>query len=347
MKRSTVAIIVTLASLISLTVIIAVVLHGISRGGFAGDPAVSENEPVPEEAFDGSEDTDAEFVSAEPVSDMAEEVSWDETEAEPEYTELDAEPEDYREPLEKYKELLQVNPYVAGWLSIDGTAINDPVVYTPASQNYFLHRDLAGNDLERGTFFIAIDWQPEYNMTLIYGHNMKDGSGFGSLSKFEDRRYGMEHSKMHFDTLYEEKEYELLGVFYSQIEEEELETEEDREAADQQIAQASIAQIEEEQGEIVEPEELTVNDLDLNWDFMGEDIYRVEKDEDNGRFRYYYYTNLSDPDEFDYFVRNVKERELYDTGVEASWGDELLVLSTCSYQVTNGRFVVVGVHHRN
>ena len=347
MKRSTVAIIVTLASLISLTVIIAIVLHGISRGGFANDTVASEEEPFQEEAFDGSEDADAEFVSAEPVSDMAEEVSWDETEAEPEYTELDAEPEDYREPLEKYKELLQVNPYVAGWLSIDGTGINDPVVYTPASQNYFLHRDLAGNDLERGTFFIAIDWQPEYNMTLIYGHNMKDGSGFGSLSKFEDRRYGMEHSKMHFDTLYEEKEYELLGVFYSQIEEEELETEEDREAADQQIAEASIAQIEEEQGEIVEPEELTVNDLDLNWDFMGEDIYRVEKDEDNGRFRYYYYTNLSDPDEFDYFVRNVKERELYDTGVEASWGDELLVLSTCSYQVTNGRFVVVGVHHRN
>ena len=85
-------------------------------------------------------------------------------------------------------------------------------------------------------------------------------------------------------------------------------------------------------------------DLNLYFDMGDVDIYRQEKDEDNGRFRYYYYTDLSDKDDFDYYVRNVKERALYDTGIEAEWGDDLITLSTCSYQVKNGRFVVVGIY---
>ena len=39
------------------------------------------------------------------------------------------------------------------------------------------------------------------------------------------------------------------------------------------------------------------------------------------------------------------ERALYDTGATASWGDEILTLSTCSYHVKNGRFIVVAVRH--
>ena len=96
----------------------------------------------------------------------------------------------------------------------------------------------------------------------------------------------------------------------------------------------------------VTEEDLTVADLDLNRDFGDEDIYRIEKDEDNGRFRYYYYNDLADEDDFNYFVNNVKERSLYDTGVEAKYGDDLLTLSTCSYQVKNGRFVVVAVSRK-
>ena len=246
------------------------------------------------------------------------------------------------EVLEKYQELLPINPYVAGWLKIDDTVIDEPVVYTPGSQNYFLHRSLDGSDNSTGTLFIAINWRQENNHTLIYGHNMKDGTAFGSLLKFADEAYGRSHAKLHFDTLYEEGEYELYGVFYSQIDEEDLETEEDRAAADKNIEENSIAKKAEE-GEEVSVEELTLNDIDLSRDFGDADIFRQEKDEDNGRFRYYYFTDLSDPADFDYYAKNVKSRALYDMGIEAEWGDEFITLSTCSYQVKNGRFVVVGI----
>ena len=230
------------------------------------------------------------------------------------------------EPLEKYRDVLKINPYIAGWLKIDGTILDMPVVYTPGSQNYYLHRALDGSETSMGTLFIAINWKDYCNNTLIYGHNMKNGTAFGSLQKFANESYGMKHKTIYFDTLYEEREYELYGVFYSQIADEDLETDEARAADDEAI----------ENGE-----------LDLSEDWGDVDLYRKEKDEDNGRFRYYYYIDLSDRDDFEYYAKEVKERALYDTGVEAQWGDEFITLSTCSYQVRNGRFVVVGVRKKD
>lgn len=58
-------------------------------------------------------------------------------------------------------------------------------------------------------------------------------------------------------------------------------------------------------------------------------------------FPYWDYTDLSDPDRFQTYVDQVLAAALYDTGVRAAWGDELLTLSTCSYHASDGRFVVV------
>ncbi len=284
----------------------------------------------------------------------------------------EAEEEEQSEPLSEYKEILEYNPYVKGWLRIEGSGIDSPVVYTPTSQNYFLHRDLMGNDAESGTLFIAAIWRDGYYNTLVYGHNMRDGSGFGSLGKFSGKSFAEKHRILKFDTLYESREYELLGAFYSQIEEEELETKADREEADKEIEEKSIARkIEEEKQKEAEekpPEEkpveeqpsgeptevtpegekepeirLELKDLGLDEDLGNVDVYRMEKDEDmkNGAFRYYYFTDLTEKADYDYYIDNVKKNSIYDTGVDAEWGDELLTLSTCSYHVHNGRFVVV------
>ena len=243
--------------------------------------------------------------------------------------------------LEKYNDILKINPYVSGWLTIDDTLIDNPVVYTPQDQNYFLHKAIDGSDESKGTLFIAVNWGDGLNQTLIYGHNMKDGTAFGSLLKFADESYGMNHHTIQFDTLYEEKEYELYGAFYSQIAVEDLETDEDRAEREQAVIDNAV------EGEEVNEEDLTLDDLGLYGEPVDEDIYRQEKDEDDGRFRYYYYTDLRNRDDFEYFAKNVKERALYDTGVTAEWGDEFITLSTCSYQVKNGRFVVVGIRHND
>ena len=127
----------------------------------------------------------------------ADEIAEDEIVEEETAEKETAEAEEAAEPLEKYSELLEINPYIAGWLKIDDSVIDDPVVYTPVDQNYFLHRAIDGSDESKGTLFIAINWMEGYNNTIIYGHNMKDGTAFGSLAKFADASYGRKHNILH------------------------------------------------------------------------------------------------------------------------------------------------------
>lgn len=58
-------------------------------------------------------------------------------------------------------------------------------------------------------------------------------------------------------------------------------------------------------------------------------------------FKFYQFFQADTEAEFEDFYQNVKALSLYDTGVTAEFGDRFLTLSTCSYHVTNGRFVVV------
>ena len=68
---------------------------------------------------------------------------------------------------------------------------------------------------------------------------------------------------------------------------------------------------------------------------------QVYKQEDTGVFRYYQYADLSNEADFAAYVEQVKKAALYDTGVNAQYGEQLLTLSTCSYHTDDGRFVVV------
>lgn len=58
-------------------------------------------------------------------------------------------------------------------------------------------------------------------------------------------------------------------------------------------------------------------------------------------FKFYKFFEATTEEEFNDFYDNIKELSLYDTGVEAEFGDHFITLSTCVYHVTNGRFVVV------
>ncbi len=59
-------------------------------------------------------------------------------------------------------------------------------------------------------------------------------------------------------------------------------------------------------------------------------------------FKYYKFFQADSKDQFDDWYENIKEMSLYDTGVIAEYGDTFITLSCCSYQVEDGRFVVVG-----
>lgn len=58
-------------------------------------------------------------------------------------------------------------------------------------------------------------------------------------------------------------------------------------------------------------------------------------------FRYYDFVNADTEDDFDAYIAKCKELAIYDTGVNAEYGDKLITLSTCEYSHNNGRMVVV------
>ncbi|MCR4607861.1 MAG: sortase [Oscillospiraceae bacterium] len=67
---------------------------------------------------------------------------------------------------------------------------------------------------------------------------------------------------------------------------------------------------------------------------------RIYADNENG-FRYYAIFDLTNEADFNYYVTQAKVNAIYETGITAEYGDELIVLSTCSHHVTDGRFAVV------
>lgn len=188
-----------------------------------------------------------------------------------------------KEVLDEYKNLLNTNKRLIGWVKIDDTNIDYPVMQT-SDNEYYLEHNLNQEYDKNGSIFMDKDCdvlKPSTNY-IIYGHHMKNGSMFGNLDLYEDEDYCRQHPYIQFDTIYEKGVYEVMYVFRSRVYSEE---------------------------EIV--------------------------------FKYYQFIDANSEQEFNSYMNEMASMSLYDTGVTAEYGDQLLTLSTCDYQEKNGRFVVV------
>ncbi len=200
----------------------------------------------------------------------------------PLYT-LNEEPDVEPEVLDEYKNLLKTNKKLIGWLKIDDTNIDYPVMQT-SDNEYYLTHNLNQEYDKNGSIFMDKDCdvlKPSTNF-ILYGHHMSSGRMFGKLGLYEKKSYYEEHPYIQFDTIYEKGTYEVMYVFRSRV-------------------------------------------------FKEEEIV----------FKYYQFIDANSEQEFDSYMNEMAEMSLYDTGVTAQFGDQLLTLSTCDYQEKNGRFVVV------
>lgn len=187
------------------------------------------------------------------------------------------------EPLAEYAPLYRQNPDLFGWVRIEETAVDYPVMHTPDEPEYYLHRAFDKTQSQSGVPFLDANCFTGCGNYLIYGHHMNSGAMFASLLSYEKEAYWREHPVIRFDTVFERGEYTVLAAFYSQV-----------------------------------------------YPQSAQDV-----------FRYYRYTDLTRQEDFEEYLSQVKAAALYDTGISAAWGDELVTLSTCAYHTENGRFVVV------
>lgn len=116
--------------------------------------------------------------------------------------------------MNDYKELFLENPDIIGWLTIEGTSIDYPVMWTPEDPEYYSHRGFDKEDSINGLLFLdsSSNVNEKEGNLIIYGHNMKNGSMFADLFRYEKKSYGKTHHAIQFDTLYEKRIYEITAV---------------------------------------------------------------------------------------------------------------------------------------
>ncbi len=113
-----------------------------------------------------------------------------------------------------FEPLLAKNQDVVGWITIEDTQIDYPILQTKDNIHY-LDTNYDNNTSRAGSIFL--DYRnniSELNPnTVVYGHRMKDGSMFQHLNKFLDKDFVKSHPTFTFDTLYDSYEAEIFAVY--------------------------------------------------------------------------------------------------------------------------------------
>lgn len=182
----------------------------------------------------------------------------------------------------EYVSLYEENNDFVGWLHIDNTNIDYPVMCTPEDPEYYLHRAFDRSDSQGGTPFISKDSTIDSDFYIIYGHNMKNDTMFGTLDYYTKKSFWEANPRFSFTTVTEQREYEVFAALKT----------------------------------------------------------RVLRKNETG-YRYYFQVGDLTEDAFDVLIDWFRQNALYDTGIIPTYGEQIVVLSTCSYHEENGRFIIV------
>lgn len=117
--------------------------------------------------------------------------------------------------LARYEALYRENDDLVGWIKIDGTNINYPVVQSKDAPNFYLKHDFEKNYTDYGCPYAQqnCDVQAPSDNVVLYGHNMKDGTMFCDLTNYKSESFWAQHRTIQFDTLTQKNEYTVIAAF--------------------------------------------------------------------------------------------------------------------------------------
>ncbi|MCM1106720.1 MAG: class B sortase [Blautia sp.] len=121
--------------------------------------------------------------------------------------------------LDQYGIIYSMYPDVVGWLTVEGTGIDYPVMQDISGQEYYLKHSFEGKEDSKGSLFIDAESgvSPLDRNLVIYGHNVSDGSQFGNLDYYLDPDFYKAHSTFTFDTIYETGVYQIVAVVKTRV----------------------------------------------------------------------------------------------------------------------------------
>lgn len=123
--------------------------------------------------------------------------------------------------LDQYDILYSMYPDLVGWIKVDGTPIDYPVMQDHTGGEYYLKHNFEGKDDNKGNPFVSADASidPMDQNIVIFGHNVSDGSQFGDLDAYLDKKFYKKHPVITFDTIYETGQYQIVAVVKTHVKE--------------------------------------------------------------------------------------------------------------------------------
>ena len=184
--------------------------------------------------------------------------------------------------LPELKAIYERNNDLVGWIKIDDTVVDYPVIQSEDSEFYLTH-DFDREENVNGQIILdpkCDPYTPSYNL-VISGHHMNNGSMFGGLPQYRDYSYWQTHKIVEFDNLMERKQYVIFAAFYS----------------------ADYDEYEE------------------GFRYNADIQYKIDAVQ---------------------WLEEIRENQIFDTEIDAQFGDEFVTLTTCDRsRRQDGRFVLV------
>ncbi len=116
--------------------------------------------------------------------------------------------------LAKFSELKRQNNDLVGWITIEGTEVDNPIYQR--DNDFYLNHDMNGKSNSYGSLFLdeRCDLYPSRRTQnqIIYGHNMRYGAMFGTLDEYRKLDYYKAHPNIAFDSLWEHNEYKIFAI---------------------------------------------------------------------------------------------------------------------------------------
>lgn len=111
--------------------------------------------------------------------------------------------------------LTKINSDVYAWIRIPGTYVDYPIAQSTVEDNYYLHRSIYKRYLFAGMIYSQSVNKTDFSdpVTVIYGHNMRNKTMFGSLHSFEDKDFFEQHDVFYIYTKDRVLTYKIVSAY--------------------------------------------------------------------------------------------------------------------------------------